>query len=136
MNKNKYSNKILNAGVTVQTQTPNTNTNLNVNLFYCMCYIQKELFWCDISLLSYRIFTDKHTLRSTEGHIFQGRHNCLWVRRERDGPQLVVLHLSPVRTADSRFWRISLHPSKKASMRLSGPISQLAFKLGLQWDLK
>lgn len=58
---------------------------------------------------------------------------CVGQARDRELSQLVVLYLSPVITADSCFWRISLHPPKKAPTRLSGPISQLAFKLGLQW---
>lgn len=84
------------------------------------------------------IFTDRHTLRSSKGNIFQdgtlsiGQAMGWGVGGGRS--QLVVLHLSSVITADSYFWRISLHRSKKASTRLSGPISQLA--LGLQWDLK
>lgn len=80
------------------------------------------------------IFTDRHTVRSSKGNIFQDGTTVHRSGEGGSGSQLVVLYLSSVRTADSYFWRISLHPSKKASTRLSGPISQLA--LGPQWDLK
>lgn len=32
---------------------------------------RRELFWCDASLLGHKIFKEKHTLRLTEGNIFQ-----------------------------------------------------------------
>lgn len=32
---------------------------------------QRELFWCDVSLLGHKIFKEKHALRLTKGNIFQ-----------------------------------------------------------------
>ncbi len=108
--------------------------SIYINMLYC--FDQRELFRCDTSLQGHRIFTHKHALRSTKGNIFHYGATVYGSGKRGGESQLVVLPLSPVRTADSCFWRISLHPSKKASTRLSGPISQLAFILGRQWDLK
>lgn len=58
-----------------------------------------------------KIFTENPAPRSARGNIFQdatAAHGS--GQPERGGSQLVVPHLSPVKTADSCFGRISLRP--------------------------